>query len=81
MVQEEDTMIQRITKVMEPHIKQRFHFAASAFVRMWGHSSLHDLRILEFCEIWAHLDDAAPLSGLSEADQYFYYEFKTWRGY
>jgi hypothetical protein len=60
-------------------IKQRYQFAASAFVRMWGHSSLHDRRIVEFCGVWAHRTDDAPLD--ANVDQYFYYEFKTWRGY
>ena len=44
-----------------------------------GHKSLNDHRIVEFCEVWAHREDNAPLSG--DVDQYFYYEFKTWRGY
>ena len=81
MAQEGDTMTQRITTGMEPHIKQRYGFAASAFVRMWGHSSLHDRRIVEFCIEWAHRDVHAPLTSLYDVDQYFYYEFKTWRGY
>jgi hypothetical protein len=80
LVRGEDTMIQRITKVMEPHIKQRFNFAVSAFVRMWGHKCLNDQRIMEFCVEWAHLEVNAPLSGLDQADQYFYYEYKNWRG-
>jgi hypothetical protein len=72
-------MILRTTREMEPHIKQRYGFAASAFVRMWGHSSLHDHRIVEFCNEWARKDIQAPLD--TNVDQYFYYEFKTWRGY
>ena len=66
---------------MEPHIKQRYHFAASAFVRMWGHKSMNDLKIVDFCVEWAHKNENAPLQSLCEVDQYFYYEFKTWRGY
>ena len=73
-------MTLRITKAMEPHIRQRYHFAASASVRMWGHSSLKDRRIVEFCEVWAYKTDDAPLDS-NVVDQYFYYEFKTWRGY
>ena len=72
-------MILRTTREMEPHIKQRYGFAASAFVRMWGHSSLNDRHIVEFCNEWAHKDVLAPLD--TNVDQYFYYEFKTWRGY
>ena len=73
-------MIQKITKATEPHIRQRYHFAASAFVRMWGHKSLNDRRIIEFCEVWAYRTEDAPLDTWV-VDQYFYYEFKTWRGY
>ena len=74
-------MIRKTIREMEPHIKQRYSFAASAFVRMWGHSSLYDLRIVEFCEVWAYKDVNAPLGSLYDVDRYFYYEFKSWRGY
>lgn len=73
-------MTPNIIRAMEPHIKQRYGFAASAFVRMWGHSSLHDRRIVEFCIEWAHKTEDAPLDSWV-VDQYFYYEFKAWRGY
>ena len=54
-------MIPKSIKETEPHIRQRYHFAASAFVRMWGHNSLKDHRIVEFCEVWAHRIENAPL--------------------
>ena len=73
-------MIPKIIRETEPHIKQRFHFAASAFVRMWGHGSLKDNRIIDFCVEWAYRTENAPLDNRI-MDQYFYYEFKTWRGY
>jgi len=73
-------MTPKIIREMEPHIKQRYHFVASAFVRMWGRSSLHDRKILEFCNEWARREENAPLDNFV-VDQYFYYEFKTWRGY
>ena len=73
-------MTPKIIKETEPHIRQRYHFAASAFVRMWGHSSLHDPRIIEFCIEWSHREENAPLDNFV-IDQYFYHEFKTWRGY
>ena len=73
-------MTPKIIKETEPHIKQRYHFAASAFVRMWGHSSLHDHKIVDFCIEWAQREENAPLDDRI-LDQYFYYEFKTWRGY
>ncbi len=72
-------MIQKITKATEPHIKQRFGFAATAFVRMWGHGAMKDPRIVEFCDVWAHRNEDAPID--NSIDQYFYYEFKSWRGY
>lgn len=65
---------------MEKHIKQRYHFASSAFVRMWGHKSLYDKKIVEFCNEWAYREENAPLD-TRIVDQYFYHEFKTWRGY
>ena len=73
-------MIPKIIRETEPHIKQRFHFVASAFVRMWGHGSLKDNRIIDFCVEWAQRTENAPLDN-RVVDQYFYYEFKTWRGY
>jgi hypothetical protein len=47
---------------------------------MWGHSSLHDHRIIEFCVEWAHKEENPPLDD-KVLDLYFYHEFKTWRGY
>ena len=73
-------MTPKIIRETEPHIRQRYYFATSAFVRMWGHSSLHDPRIVEFCVEWAQKEENAPLDSWV-LDQYFYYEFKTWRGY
>jgi len=73
-------MTPKVTRGMEPQTKQRFHFAASAFVRMWGHKSLNDHRIIDFCVEWAYRTENAPLDNRI-MDQYFYYEFKTWRGY
>jgi hypothetical protein len=74
-------MIQNSIKEMGPHTRQRYNFAASAFVRMWGHKSINDNSIVQFCIEWAHRDVDAPLNSLHEVDQYFYYEFKSWRGY
>ena len=61
--------------------KQRYSFAASAFVRMWGRGALNDIKIKEFCVEWSYRDVNAPLGSLYDVDQYFYYEFKSWRGY
>ena len=73
-------MTPKIIRETEPHIRQRYHFAASSFVRMWGHGSLHDHRIVDFCIEWAYREENAPLDNMI-LDQYFYYEFKTWRGW
>jgi len=48
---------------------------------MWGHKSMNDYRIVDFCVEWAYREENAPLSGLEEVDQYHYYEFKTWRAH
>ena len=73
-------MIQKITKEMEPHIRQKYNFAMSSFVRMYGHSVIHNHDIKQFCNEWSLLEVNAPLSGLDEVDQYMYYEYKNWRG-
>ena len=73
-------MTPKIIKEMGHPTKQRYHFAASAFVRMWGHKSLNDHKIVDFCIEWAQREENAPLDSWI-LDQYFYYEFKTWRGY
>ena len=66
---------------MEPHIRQRYHFALSAFSRMYGVSaSANDIHIKQFCSEWSYWEVSAPLQGLDEVDQYFYYEYKNWRG-
>ena len=60
--------------------KQRYGFAMSSFVRMYGRSALNDCHIKQFCVEWSHWDCNAPLEGLNEVDQYFHYEYKNWRG-
>jgi len=72
-------MTPKTIREMEPHTKQRYHFASSAFVRMWGHSSLYDHKIVDFCIEWAQREENAPLDNMI-VDQYFYHEFKNWRG-
>ena len=66
---------------MEPHIRQRYHFALSAFSRMYGvRTASNDIHIKQFCVEWSYWNVNAPLQGLDEVDQYFYYEYKNWRG-
>ena len=66
---------------MEPHIRQRYGFALSSFSRIYGvNTAANDIHIKQFCIEWSHWDVSAPLSGLDEVDQYFYYEYKNWRG-
>ena len=65
---------------MHIHNKQKYHFAMSAFVRIHGHSVTHNHDIRQFCIEWSEWGVDAPLAGLNEVDQYFYYEYKNWRG-
>lgn len=60
--------------------KQKYGFAMSSFVRMYGLSAVHNHQYKQFCVEWSSGDATAPLTGLDEADQYFYYEYKNWRG-
>jgi len=60
--------------------KQRYQFAMSAFVRMYGHVIANNIDIKQFCIEWSYWDVHAPLQGLEEVDQYLYYEYKNWRG-
>ena len=73
-------MIPKTIKEMEPHIKKRYDFAMSAFVRMHGNSVIHNHDIKQFCIEWSYGEETAPLQGLDEVDQYMYYEYKHWRG-
>lgn len=65
---------------MPIHNNRRYQFAMSSFVRMYGHSVIHNHDIKQFCVEWSNRDDNAPLQGLDEVDQYMYYEYKNWRG-
>ena len=60
--------------------KQRYNFAMSAFVRMYGHGIINSIDIKQFCAEWSSWEVDAPLSGLDKVDQYLYYEYKNWRG-
>ena len=65
---------------MHIHNKQRYHFAMSAFVRMYGNAIVNNIDIKQFCKEWSTWEVTAPLQGLDEVDQYLYYEYKNWRG-
>jgi hypothetical protein len=65
---------------MHTNSKKRYQFVMSAFVRMYGYNIVHNHDIKQFCIEWSEWDVNAPLSGLDEVDQYFYYEYKNWRG-
>ena len=65
--------------LMHIHNKQRYEFALSAFSRMYGFRKI-DSSMKQFCLEWTDWQVDAPLSGLDEVDQYFYYEYKNWRG-
>jgi len=55
---------------MAPHTRQRFHFAASSFSRMFGVDKVTP-EMLDFCVGWAEQTMPAPLEGLTEVDIYF----------
>ena len=55
---------------MEPHIRSRFHFAASSFSRIFGVDKVTP-RMIDFCYDWALQDNAAPLDCLNHVDRYF----------
>jgi len=55
---------------MEPHIKQRFHFAASSFSRIYGVDKVTP-EMIDFSYNWAHKEDDAPLDCLGKVDLYF----------
>ena len=63
-----------------PTHNRKYHFAMSAFVRIHGQSVTHNHDIKQFCIEWSEWGVSAPLTGLNEVDQYFYYEYKNWRG-
>lgn len=50
----------------------------TCFVRSYGRNVLNDYYIKQFCEEWSQLGIDAPLD--DKVDQYFYYEYKNWRG-
>jgi hypothetical protein len=58
------------TKEMEPRIKQRYHFAASSFSRMFGVPKVTQ-EMLDFCLAWAEQTMPAPLDSLTNVDIYF----------
>jgi len=57
-------------KVMEPHIRQRFHFAQSAFSRIYGVEKVTS-SMIDFCLEWAETNSVAPLDSLYNVDTYF----------
>jgi len=63
-------MTQNIIREMGPPIRRRFHFAASAFSRLYGVDKV-TTEMIDFCYDWALTKDQAPLSGLTEVDIYF----------
>ena len=55
---------------MAPHTRQRFHFAASSFSRMFGVDKV-TAEMIDFCVGWAEQTMPPPLEGLNEVDIYF----------
>jgi hypothetical protein len=63
-------MVPKTIRVMEPHTRQRFHFAASSFSRMYGVNKV-TAEMIDFCVGWAEQTMPPPLEGLNEVDIYF----------
>jgi len=57
-------------KGMEPLTRQRFHFAASSFSRMYGVNRVTS-DMIDFCYDWAFTNEVAPLGCLYSVDRYF----------
>jgi hypothetical protein len=58
------------TKEMEPHTKQRYHFALSSFARIYGVPHVTP-EMTDFCFGWALGEEIAPLDCLHNVDRYF----------
>ena len=63
-------MIRTNIQAMEPHTRQRFHFAASSFSRMFGVNNVNS-DMIDFCYEWATTDSTYPLDCLNSVDRYF----------
>ena len=63
-------MNQNTIRAMAPHTRQRFHFAASSFSRMFGVGKV-TTEMIDFCAGWAEETMPPPLEGLNEVDIYF----------
>ena len=55
---------------MAPHTRQRYHFAASSFSRLFGVTHVTE-EMLNFCLTWAEETMPAPLDDLHNVDRYF----------
>ena len=51
-------MNQNTIRGMEPHIRQRFHFAASSFSRIYGVNHV-TLDMIDFCYDWAFTEETS----------------------
>ena len=63
-------MNQNTIRGMEPRTKTRFHFATSAFSRIYGVSHV-TCDMIDFCYDWAFTEEQAPLDCLNHVDRYF----------
>lgn len=55
---------------MAPHTRQRFHFAASSFSRMFGVDKVTP-QMIDFCVGWAEQTMLSPADDLNNVDRYF----------
>jgi len=64
------------TKEMEPLTRGRYHFALSAFSRMYGVSGITQ-EMSDLCFSWALGEEVAPLDCLNHVDRYFRKKWDT----
>ena len=57
-------------RVMEPHTRQKFHFAWSSFSRICGVAHV-TTPMVDFCYDWALTEEVAPIDCLNHVDRYF----------
>ena len=69
-------MNQNTIRGMEPRTKTRFHFATSAFSRIYGVGHV-TFDMIDFCYDWAHTEETAPLDCLNHVDRYFREKWDT----
>ena len=64
---------------MEPLTRQKFHFATSAFARLYGVDHV-TASMIDFCYDWSFTEDQPPRDCLNHVDRYFREKWDTSQG-